>query len=150
MLKEFQKVELEYYKMMVSQPFSPFLSKERAPISFYGRHFSFLFSSNWLTRSLTEVEEEGMPTASILNSKRKLDDETSVLLLFSKVAKKRIKILQTIKHGLRNCNLIAKKLNLLVDCSKALTTPRESRIIINVNFGHMRFYKNNIERRIGS
>jgi predicted ArsR family transcriptional regulator len=71
-----------------------------------------------------------------------LDDETNVLLIVSRGAKTRRRILQTLKSGLMNCNQIAEQLNIdWWTVQKHLQRLEKAELIKNVTLGRIRFYK---------
>ena len=71
-----------------------------------------------------------------------LDDETSLLLVFSTGAKTRRRILVALLSRLRNCNQIASELKLdWWTVAKHLEHLEQAKLIKCVNIGRIRFYK---------
>lgn len=73
---------------------------------------------------------------------RFLDDESSLLLVFSKGAKTRRRIIATLQTRLLNCNQIASELDLdWWTVAKHLEYLKQSGLIRCMNVGRIRFYK---------
>lgn len=74
--------------------------------------------------------------------KVRLDKETSMLLLFSKGAKTRERILWTLQHAQKNCNQIRKELRIdWWSVQKHLTRLQNAGLVEDVSLGRILYYK---------
>jgi len=79
--------------------------------------------------------------SSSRTNKSELDNETSVLLKFTRGAEKRRRILELIKLTPRNCNQIAEELRAdWWSTQKHLQRLEKAGLVEVVNLGHTRFY----------
>lgn len=79
---------------------------------------------------------------NIRKAESELDDEINLLLNFSKGAKTRRKILESLRHCLKNCNQIAKEIKAdWWTIHKHLQRLKKAGLIKSVNFGMVEFYR---------